>query len=203
MHFFLTRTFSGFSKIAVGRIFFETKQNALISLLLLLLAGGCTQSENSAVLDDANTQKEGVNVGFLAPDFKLRTLSGADVALSDYRGKIVLINFWATWCGPCKAEMPSMQALYNHYPREDFEILAVSIDIDPRAPVRQFIKDFGFTFPVLLDDTFAVNDQYQIRVVPTSVVVDRKGVVQHRLLGAKDWNAPDSKLFLEKLIAAR
>lgn len=189
----------------VGRVFSGKYPLSVLSLffILLFLGNGCTQSDNStAVLDEASTPKKGVNVGFLAPEFKLRTLSGVDAALSDYRGKIVLINFWATWCGPCKAEMPSMQALYNDYPREDFEILAVSIDIDPRAPVRQFIKDFGFTFPVLLDDTFAVNDQYQIRVVPTSVVVDRKGVVQHRLLGAKDWNAPDSKLFLEKLIAA-
>ncbi len=94
-----------------------------------------------------------------------------------------------------------MEALYGSYPREDFEILAISIDIDPNAPVEQFIADFGFTFPVLLDDTFEVNDQYQVRVVPTSVVVNRSGVITHRLLGAKDWNAPDSKLFLEKLIA--
>lgn len=95
-----------------------------------------------------------------------------------------------------------MEALYRHYSRKDFEILAVSIDIDPNAPVEEFIADFGFTFPVLIDDTFAVNDQYQVRVVPTSVVVDREGLVTHRLLGAKDWNDPDSKLFLEKLIAA-
>lgn len=95
-----------------------------------------------------------------------------------------------------------MEALYQSYPREDFEILAVSIDIDKDAPIQSFIEDFGFTFPVLLDTLFEVNDRYQIRVVPTSVVVNREGVITHRLLGAKDWNAPDSKLFLEKLISA-
>lgn len=185
------------------RSFFpEARELSVLFLLIALLGTACTQTESNAPVDGANAQKEGVTVGFLAPDFKLKMLSGGEAALSDYRGKIVLVNFWATWCGPCKAEMPSMEALYRAYPREDFEILAVSIDIDPNAPIKEFIEDFGFTFPVLLDDMFEVNDQYRVRVVPTSVVVDRNGVVTHRLLGAKDWNDPDSKLFLEKLISA-
>lgn len=180
-----------------------TKWVVLFSLfsLVAVLSTGCPQKENNTS-ESLETEQEGVGVGTLAPGFRLRTLKGEAAALSDYRGKIVLINFWATWCGPCKAEMPSMEALYRSYPREDFEILAVSIDIDPAAPIQQFIEDFGFTFPVLLDETFQVNDQYQVRVVPTSVVVDRKGIVTHRLLGAKDWNDPDAKRFLEKLIAA-
>ncbi len=182
--------------------FHEARELSALFLLIALLGTACTQTESNAPVDGANAQKEGVTVGFLAPDFKLKMLSGGEAALSDYRGKIVLVNFWATWCGPCKAEMPSMEALYRAYPREDFEILAVSIDIDPNAPIKEFIEDFGFTFPVLLDDMFEVNDQYRVRVVPTSVVVDRNGVVTHRLLGAKDWNDPDSKLFLEKLISA-
>lgn len=187
----------------MGSFFFRTKRVVFFSLfsLMVLLTTGCPQTENNTP-ENAATEQEGIVVGTFAPDFRLKTLKGEAAALSDYRGKIVLINFWATWCGPCKAEMPSMEALYRSYPREDFEILAVSIDIDPAAPIQQFIEDFGFTFPVLLDETFQVNDQYQVRVVPTSVVVDRKGIVTHRLLGAKDWNDPDAKLFLEKLIAA-
>ncbi len=169
---------------------------------LVLLGASCSKKEKAASGEAGESLKAGVEVGDLAPDFRIKKLGGGEVALTDYRGKVVLINFWATWCGPCKAEMPSMEALYTDYPRDDFEILAVSIDIDPNAPVKTFIEDFGFTFPVLLDDAFEVNGRYQVRVVPTSIVIDRKGVVTHRLLGAKDWNATDSRRFLEKLIEA-
>lgn len=185
----------------------RTIRNKLIALFCLFvsvafLETGCPQNQNTASEKDLSSQKLGVEVGNIAPDFRVANLKGGESSLSDYRGKVVLLNFWATWCGPCKAEMPSMEALYQSYPREDFEILAVSIDIDKDAPIQSFIEDFGFTFPVLLDTLFEVNDRYQIRVVPTSVVVNREGVITHRLLGAKDWNAPDSKLFLEKLISA-
>ncbi len=171
-------------------------------IFVALLETGCPQSQDSPIQGEKKGQATGVEVGDLAPDFRIANLKGGESSLSDYRGKVVLLNFWATWCGPCKAEMPSMEALYQSYSREDFEILAVSIDLEKDAPVQAFIEDFGFTFPVLLDEMFEVNDRYKVRVVPTSVVVDRNGVITHRLLGAKDWNAPDSKRFLDQLVAA-
>ncbi len=164
---------------------------------LAFLQAGCT--ENNGTTEVTGPPKLGIEVGDIAPDFSLKKLGGGRSSLSDYRGTVVLVNFWATWCGPCKAEMPSMEALYQQFKREDFEILAISIDINKETEVTTFIRDFGFTFPVLLDDQFTVNDHYQVRVVPTTVVVDRNGIITHRLLGAKDWNDRDSKLFIEKL----
>ncbi len=96
-----------------------------------------------------------------------------------------------------------MEALYRSYSRSDFEILAVSIDTIGEPPVRLFVEDFGFSFPVLMDDEFEVNDRYQVRVVPTSILVDRKGKVAQRFLGAKDWNDQESRAAVEKLIRAK
>ncbi|MFY9269365.1 MAG: TlpA disulfide reductase family protein [Candidatus Manganitrophaceae bacterium] len=145
----------------------------------------------------------GPEVGFLAPDFLVKNLKGGAASLSQYRGKVVLINFWATWCEPCRMEMPSMEALYRSYPRSEFEILAVSIDTIGEPPVRVFIEDFGFSFPVLIDNFFEVNDRYQVRVVPTSILIDRKGVVAKRVLGAKDWNSKESRSLIDQVIQVK
>jgi len=178
----------------VGRLAFY-----LLFLPVLLVLVACTEKKSEPD-KKALPLKMGIEVGNLAPDFNIRNLKGGSASLSDYRGKIVLVNFWATWCGPCKAEMPSMEALYRSHGRNDFEILAVSIDLGDEAPVRSFVEDFGFTFPILLDSQFDVNDLFQIRVVPTSIVIDRNGVVTDRLLGAKDWNDPDAQAFVKELI---
>jgi peroxiredoxin len=180
---------------------FQIRRLAFYSLLFWVLLFQITCTEKKVETEKkAVPLKTGIEIGNIAPDFNIKNLKGGMTSLSDYRGKIVLINFWATWCGPCKAEMPSMEALYRSHGRDDFEILAVSIDLGDEAPVRSFVGDFGFTFPILLDSQFDVNDLFQVRVVPTSIVVDRDGVVTDRLLGAKDWNDPDAQLFVKELI---
>jgi len=171
---------------------------AILFLLPLLFA--CSQKEGG---DAKSPPAIGVDAGLLAPDFVVKNLRGGVTSLSQYRGKVVLINFWATWCEPCKMEMPSMEALYRSYAREDFEMLAVSIDTIGEPPVRLFVEEFGFTFPVLMDNQFEVNDRYQVRVVPTSILIDRKGVVAQRFLGAKDWNSKESRSVIEKLVRAK
>ncbi|HZR45283.1 MAG TPA: redoxin domain-containing protein [Candidatus Manganitrophaceae bacterium] len=174
-----------------------------LSLLLVLAIGfqtGCSDKGKKAEAEKSASPGIGVEVGQLAPDFRIKNLKGGLTSLSQHRGKVVLINFWATWCEPCRAEMPSMEELYSNYSRNDFEILAVSIDTTGEPPVHLFIEDFGFTFPVLMDEEFTVNDHYQVRVVPTSILVDRKGVIARRLLGAKDWTEPDARLMVDKLV---
>ncbi len=143
----------------------------------------------------------GIDVGRPAPEFQIRNLKGGETALSSLRGRVVLINFWATWCGPCRAEMPSMEALYGSYKRDDFEILAVSIDTEGEERVRSFVEEFGFRFPILLDHRLAVNQLYQVRVVPTSFLIDRKGVIRDQVLGARDWNDPEMRLAVAGLIS--
>ncbi|MBI3358116.1 MAG: TlpA family protein disulfide reductase [Nitrospirae bacterium] len=148
----------------------------------------------------ACSNQSGVDIGQVAPEFTLKSLRGDTLSLSAFRGKVVLINFWATWCDPCKAEMPSMETLYRHYKRDDFEILAVSIDTVEENNVRDFVERFHFTFPVVLDNQFIVNQVYDARVVPTSVLIDRKGIIRERILGARNWSDADMRLLANKLI---
>ena len=185
---------------AYDRRYLQMIKRALAILFLFSLLFSCSRKSGEEAKGPLSV---GVDAGYLAPDFMVKNLRGGMASLSQYRGKVVLINFWATWCGPCKMEMPSMEALYRSYSRSDFEILAVSIDTIGEPPVRLFVEDFGFSFPVLMDDEFEVNDRYQVRVVPTSILVDRKGKVAQRFLGAKDWNDQESRAAVEKLIRAK
>ena len=171
--------------------------------LLVLFAvtfTACSDSKTHAGRKE--TPPIGVEVGFLAPDFRVETLIGGAMTLSEHRGKVVLINFWATWCEPCRVEMPSMEALYRSHLHHDFEILAISIDTLGAPPVRAYIEAFGFTFPVLLDFEYRVNDLYQVRVAPTSILIDRTGRVVKRMLGAKDWNHPETRALIDGLVKA-
>lgn len=120
-------------------------------------------------------------VGYSAPDFELNNLAGDTIKLSNLRGKPVLINFWATWCGPCRLEMPDIQKIYENY-QGDFEVLAVNADEQERI-VAKFAKDIGITFEVLLDPGANVQSLYQLRGYPTSFLVDQEGVIRVQHIG--------------------
>jgi len=141
-----------------------------------------------------------VKVGDEAPDFQLRDLEGNVVALSRLRGKVVLLNFWATWCGPCRVEMPAMEQLYRTFSRQDFEILAVSTDPQGAAVTRPFRQELGLTFPILHDAEFRVGLAYGARTLPMSFVVDRNGLVRQKIPGARDWIAPEAKELIRALL---
>jgi peroxiredoxin len=145
-------------------------------------------------------QRGVVKAGDEAPNFRLRDMKGQMVALSDLRGKVVLLNFWATWCGPCRIEMPAMEQLYRAYPRKDFEILAVSTDAQGVAVTRPFQQENKLTFPILHDADFRVGLAYGARTLPMTIMVDRQGIVRQQIFGARDWGAPEAHQLIQMLV---
>ena len=135
-----------------------------------------------------------------APDLRLPALDGTPVSLRELRGRVVLINFWATWCKPCEEEMPAMERLYGELRPDGFELLAISAD-DAEADVSGFAARLGLSFPVLRDVDKAVAREYQTFRFPESFLVDREGVVVERYIGPKDWDAPSYVDRVRRLLA--
>jgi peroxiredoxin len=129
----------------------------------------------------------GSKVDVAAQDFGLPNLRGDYVKLSDYRGKMVFLNFWATWCLPCREEMPSMESLYRRLKNREFEILAVSIDREGEKVVRPFVAKYGLTFPMLLDPESKIYRLYGLTGIPGTFIIDKKGVILLRIVGAQNW----------------
>jgi peroxiredoxin len=123
-------------------------------------------------------------MGQEAPDFALKSSTGENLRLSEFRGDVVMINFWATWCGPCRQEMPLLDELYQRYERVGFSLLGVNIDDDSRKAMTM-ISDLGVNFPVLFDSTKAVSKLYQVDAMPVTVIVDRDGKVRYVHQGYK------------------
>ena len=141
-----------------------------------------------------------VQVGDEAPNFTLRDLTGNVMSLSQLRGKVVLLNFWATWCGPCRIEMPAMEQLYRTLSRKEFEILAVSTDPQGAAVTRPFQREMGFTFPILHDSEYRVGLAYGARTIPITFMVDRRGIVRQKIFGARDWDSPEARDLIHELM---
>lgn len=131
-------------------------------------------------------QEVGLEIGNVAPDFELQTLSGENVRLSDYRGKKVMLNFWATWCPPCRAEMPDMQKFYED---TDMEILGVNLTSSEVniGSVENFVDEMGISFPILLDGKNKVGTTYYIQPIPTSFMIDKNGVIQYKTFGPMNY----------------
>jgi thiol-disulfide isomerase/thioredoxin len=140
-----------------------------------VLLSGCASSGTAS--------EHGPEIGKLAPDFTLNGLDGQEVSLSDLRGKPVLLNFWATWCGPCRIEMPFLQTIYEKWTGKDLVLLAVNLQEDP-GKVRAFIEDAGYSFPILLTSGNEVPLSYNIRGIPATFFIDADGVIRDIKVGA-------------------
>jgi len=138
-------------------------------LTLVLLIGGCSSPS--------------AQVGKRAPDFQLPNLEGESVSLSDFQGKPVLLNFWATWCGPCRQEIPLIQGIFEERLDTGLVILTVNIGEAPSA-VNNFMQSANFSFPVLLDTNQDVALEYNIRAIPTSFFINEDGIIQAIKVGA-------------------
>lgn len=141
-----------------------------------------------------------VGVGLPAPDFTFPDLSGKEVSLSQYKGKVVFINVWATWCPTCVWEMPSMEKLYQRYKGQDFEMLAVSIDILGAQVVAPFMKKYNLSFFALLDTKRKMWKLYGLTGVPETFIVDKKGIIVHKQIGSIDWAQDSVFKFFDRLI---
>ena len=145
-----------------------------------------------------------------APEFEIANLDGDIVRLSDYRGRVVMVNIWATWCVPCRYEMPSMERLYQKFSDEGLEILAVSIDSEFGSSdylgrlggdIREFADSLGLTFPILHDPSGGIQQAYQTTGVPETFVIGRDGIIYKKVAGGTEWDAPDHQDLIWRLLS--
>ncbi len=138
-----------------------------------------------------------------APEFSLEALGGGNRTLQDYKGKVVLLNFWATWCPPCLREMPAMQKLYDRYRAKGFDVVAISVDQGGKVEVQKFIDENKLTFPVILDPTHAAKGSYKVRALPTNYLLDRQGRVIAWGMGSREWDGESAFGLIEQLLAEK
>lgn len=173
------------------------QQWRVVLSVVLLLSGGLFAA--SRLLGD---ELFPVTVGSPAPDFAARTLEPLPRTkrIADYEGSVVLLNIWATWCAPCREEMPSIQALHEAYGPSGLAVVAVSID-DPGSEqkIRDFVRQYGLTFEVLHDGPGTIRRDYQTTGVPETLVIGRDGVILRKVVGAADWNSPANHALIAPL----
>ena len=144
----------------------------------------------------------GAEVGDRIPAFAAPDLSGDEIAFADHLGEVVLVNVWATWCGPCRIEMPPIQSSYERFRDRGFTVLAISIDAGPgyEGKVARFVEEYGLTFPILLDPEGRIQRTLKTVGVPETFVLDREGRIVKRLIGATDWDSEANQALIEELL---
>ncbi|PAE44122.1 redoxin domain-containing protein [Bacillus sp. 7884-1] len=159
---------------------------ALIALLGVAIVQAMDKKAEPENVSQEAANMGGLKVGAKAPDFELKTLSRDTVKLSDLKGKKVMLNFWATWCPPCKAEMPAMEEFHKE---AGDEVVILAVNIDPHLDVKAFVDENGITFPIPLDAEDKVNETYQVLSIPTTYFIDTKGNIGNKFIGAMNLDA--------------
>jgi len=177
---------------------FNLKAAILVSLAVVIALVVVSLLQNNSAL--APVKLSPTVTGIPAPDFTFPDLNGRYTSLFDHKGKVVLLNIWATWCPPCVYEMPSMQMLYKEFKGQSFEILAVSIDTGGKDIVAPFMKKHKLTFPALIDPKGTIQNLYGVTGVPESYIIDKQGIMIGKVIGGKDWATPEIFRFFQKLI---
>jgi peroxiredoxin len=167
----------------------------LVTLLTVAIVQAMEKTtETPETTSQTTAGKEGLAIGAKAPDFELKTLTGETVKLSNLKGKKVMLNFWATWCPPCKAEMPAMEQFSKQM---DKDVVILAVNIDPQLDVKGFVEENKITFPIPLDVDDKVNGIYQVLSIPTTYFIDSKGLIQNKFIG--EMKLEDMKDFINKL----
>ncbi len=157
-------------------------RGALGFLVLAAILGGLFALDRTGGSELGPLDDRSPSIGELAPQFELRNVDGQVVRLSDFRGKVVWINFWATWCGPCRRELPDIARLAAEFSGDDLVVLAVNQE-QSATVARDFWEELGIDLPILLDSSREVSDQYRLRGLPDNFFIDREGVLQSFRLG--------------------
>ena len=173
---------------------------ALLGVVLLIVTAWLNQD-----------RVQPVTAGTVAPEFEVNDLDGGLARLSDQKGEVVLMNIWATWCGPCRVEMPSMERLYQEIQEDGFEIMAVSIDAAlgrfdqagrPGGDIEVFADSLGLTFAMLHDPSGGIQRLYRTTGVPETFLIGRDGIIYKKVSGGTEWDAPQHKELIQRLLAA-
>jgi peroxiredoxin len=168
---------------------------------LILGAAAIVLAITFAIVWTQSAKYEPLVVGKEAPDFALTDLNEKPVRLSDFRGKVVFLNFWATWCAPCREEMPSMEVLHKNFEKDGLVILAVSIDrVTTTKDIPPFVKGMNLTFPVLIDSWGKTDKPYKRMGVPETFIIDQQGVIREIVIGPRDWTRIDNLKTLTALL---
>ena len=172
----------------------------LVLVVVIALVGASVYLVSSSSSRPPSEWVKSVSVGDLAPDFQLEDTKGNKVTLSDLRGKVVLVNFWATWCPPCIEEMPSMERLNEVIAGDDFVMLAVNAEENGRSVVPAFLEKNPYTFPILYDDKGVVQKRYGVFKFPESFIIKKDGTVAEKIIGPLDWSSLKTITYFKGLI---